>query len=115
MSLPRHERSWSDRPLDEDALAMEKWALKGFQEHELVLSPAQRYTYGLTVGEADALVNRYSGRCYICSEPGRDVDHDHVTGKVRGFLCNPCNRMLGSAYDDPGILRSGATYLEEAR
>jgi len=34
--------------------------------------------------------------CYICkSRPGDQVDHDHKTGKFRGFLCGPCDRGVG--------------------
>ena len=40
------------------------------------------------------------------------VDHCHKTGKIRGLLCSTCNLMIGNAYDNPEILRSGANYLE---
>jgi len=52
--------------------------------------------------------------CDICKvkEP-RDVDHDHVTGKVRGFLCRACNLSLGTAQESPELLRRMASYLEE--
>lgn len=36
------------------------------------------------------------GRCEICQRDGWvDVDHDHVSGKVRGLLCRGCNVSLG--------------------
>lgn len=62
------------------------------------------------------LYDEQEGRCAVCySElvPGRTtvVDHDHKTGRVRGFLCQRCNVVLGMAGDDPGVLRSAIRYL----
>lgn len=52
--------------------------------------------------------------CVICgsAEP-LVVDHDHKTGKVRGMLCNHCNRGLGHFRDDPELLHFAAIYLQE--
>ena len=50
--------------------------------------------------------------CVICgSKEQLVVDHDHVTGKVRGMLCNHCNRGLGHFRDDPVLLEFAAQYL----
>lgn len=54
--------------------------------------------------------------CEICgSPPGkRDLhwDHDHVSGKHRGWLCFTCNVGLGAFKDNPDILRAAAVYIE---
>lgn len=42
------------------------------------------------------------------------VDHDHVTGKVRGLLCRQCNSALGFAGDNPERLERLARYLRTA-
>jgi Recombination endonuclease VII len=55
--------------------------------------------YGLTDAEYDGIWEDQGGVCAICGQPPTNnllaVDHDHVTGRVRGLLCAPCNRHLG--------------------
>ena len=68
--------------------------------------------YGLTRQAFDELVNQQHGTCAICEKQAKlFVDHDHVTGKVRGLLCNMCNRALGGFYDDPKRLHRAAEYI----
>lgn len=43
---------------------------------------------------------------------GLAVDHDHLTGKVRGFLCSSCNMALGMMDDDPEMIRNLLEYIE---
>ena len=50
--------------------------------------------------------------CVICGAAETlVVDHDHKTGKIRGMLCNHCNRGLGHFRDDPMLLEFAAQYL----
>lgn len=50
--------------------------------------------------------------CAICGAPSEHLDHDHVTGKLRKFLCQPCNIGIGCFSDSPERLRTAADYLE---
>lgn len=42
------------------------------------------------------------------------VDHDHVSKKIRGLLCQQCNTGLGYFKDNPLSLRAAATYVERS-
>lgn len=70
--------------------------------------------WGLTVEEYDILS---FGVCPICkSGPTKlQYDHDHLTGKLRRFICGSCNKGLGLFKDDPELLRKAAEYLDSHR
>ena len=74
--------------------------------------------YGLTEAEWDKLVEEQADRCAICrtDKPGGrgerwHIDHDHVTGQVRGLLCHRCNMGIGFFGDDPVIIEAAARYV----
>ena len=43
------------------------------------------------------------------------LDHDHETGKFRGWICNPCNMGLSRFGDDPETLEKAKQYLTNPR
>src|SRR4051794_1976907 len=60
----------------------------------------------------ERLVQRQGGICPICrSAAPAHVDHDHVTGVVRGILCADCNTGMGQLRDDPWVVRRAIEYL----
>lgn len=75
-------------------------------------------TYGLAPGDYERLLASQGGRCAIlgCRATGQTkrlaVDHNHVTGEVRGILCGPHNQLIGYNRDNPDTFRSLADYLE---
>lgn len=70
-------------------------------------------SYGLDETGLQALIDSQGGLCALCRErPAAHVDHDHVTGAVRGVLCFNCNGGLGQFKDRPDILRAAIDYLE---
>ena len=77
--------------------------------------------YGLTIDEYNSMFNAQNGKCAICgsygdeSKPHRKlyIDHNHMTGNVRGLLCHKCNFMIGQANDDTSILQKGIDYLRK--
>jgi hypothetical protein len=69
--------------------------------------------YGFTEEMARAWLQRQKTEgCAVCgAEGGLHLDHDHKTGKPRGFLCGNCNRALGLLEDDPARIEKLRTYV----
>lgn len=81
--------------------------------------------FGITVAQYDALLEAQGGLCAVCRKEetviGRGglvkplaVDHNHVTGQVRGLLCQRCNFAIGLLADSPEHLHSAIAYLSRA-
>lgn len=75
--------------------------------------------YGVSLEEYNAMLVAQGHRCGICggTKPGVrikyfSVDHCHTTGKVRGLLCERCNRGVGHFSDNVGHLRRAIKYLK---
>jgi hypothetical protein len=75
---------------------------------------------GMSRKDYDDIAKQQNGVCAICKKPetGKNqwgikrlaVDHDHITGKFRGLLCQSCNIKLG-VLDDHEFVQSALTYL----
>lgn len=74
--------------------------------------------YGITPNEYRALYYAQGGKCYVCrNATGKarrlGVDHDHLTGEVRGLVCTgsinamTCNRLI-AIYNRDQLYRAAA-------
>ncbi|KKL66251.1 hypothetical protein LCGC14_2146860 [marine sediment metagenome] len=80
-----------------------------------------KHQCGITLEEYEAMAEQQFHRCAICGDYetrsnrggilNLNVDHDHKTGKIRGLLCNRCNRVLGMVKDDQTVLTEMKNYL----
>ena len=65
--------------------------------------------YGLSPEEFDSLPDH----CEICgSVENLCIDHDHITGRVRGTLCGRCNTALGMLQEDVERMGSMINYIK---
>lgn len=109
-------KSWYEDPSSE---AKSKNAERNRHRSTNVLSPEDRRAkslrrYGLTYEEYVARRNKFDNLCEVCqTRSSVAVDHDHVTGKVRGILCHQCNQALGLMLDRSDILRRAIEYLNK--
>ena len=116
-----------------NALRAKKWSTKscgcalGCYEHkkkirknpESVITFLTRIKswYNIYPKDWTNLVLRSNGRCELCSKQfvnasyDLNIDHDHITGKVRGLLCSKCNKNL-FIVEDQIFCAKAIVYLE---
>lgn len=121
-----------------DGIARKKY----YQENEKGREKAYRNArnrmlqskYGITIEDFEIMLTKQGNKCGICGihideakandglKSGIDnrprefsVDHCHATGKVRGLLCNECNRGIGMIGDTSDALYKAYKYLLQAK
>src|SRR3990167_9181051 len=53
------------------------------------------------------------GICKICGRyKPLDIDHDHLSSRLRAMLCRACNLGLGMFQDNPDLLTRASEYLK---
>jgi len=76
--------------------------------------------YGIDAVEYYRIFEEQNGKCAICQvhqdslKQRLAVDHNHITGAVRGLLCRPCNQAIGVLKCDSGteVLLKAIAYIE---
>jgi hypothetical protein len=75
--------------------------------------------FNITLDQYNEIFNKQNGCCMICEKPQSEfpkalcVDHNHQTGKIRGLLCDKCNKGIGFLNDDINILLNAIQYLKD--
>jgi hypothetical protein len=71
--------------------------------------------YGISPEDFERMKSSQGGLCAICllHMKAPYVDHDHLTGKVRGLLCSRCNSLLAGV-ERREWLMSAKRYLRNA-
>lgn len=72
--------------------------------------------YELTQEKFNIIFEFQDRRCAICrtsipSKRGWVIDHDHLTGEVRGILCHKCNLGIGLLLDNINVVYKAYDYL----
>jgi hypothetical protein len=74
--------------------------------------------YGIDLKFYNYLFKQQQSKCAICGtdNPGWremfSVDHNHLTGEIRGLLCNNCNAGLGYFQENIIFLQSAINYIK---
>lgn len=77
----------------------------------------RRRHYKIEPEQYKELWNKQRGMCGICmkklvEDRSTHIDHNHISGHVRGLLCHHCNTALGLFKEDAITLRAAISYME---
>lgn len=73
--------------------------------------------YGFSAETCERMWKKQGHKCAVCGWKTRKpvVDHDHVTGRLRGILCSNCNSGIGMLGDTIEGLEKAILYLEQVK
>lgn len=72
----------------------------------------------MTIEKYNEILESQNHKCAVCNKPSSffkkalGVDHNHITGKYRGILCDNCNRALGYLKESEEIIINLLNYVK---
>lgn len=94
-----------------------KWRKKNRQAiNERGKVHQRKRKFGISAEQYNKMLSDQCGLCEICKRKdfrNLAVDHNHVTGKIRGLLCTRCNIGMGFFEEDVERLLQAQIYLRK--
>lgn len=105
-----YQKQWRKRNARRVCEYQKKWQAEHREMHLAYRRRTQiKKLYGLNPEQYNSLI---ANGCQICGSTDKlHVDHDHKTTRVRGALCQHCNRGLGGFKDNLDLLKAAVRYL----
>ena len=100
---------------------LQKKSYQYYREHKIEATIRARQhhlkKYNLSMEDYKNLTLKQNGVCAICGdtnnlEKNLYIDHCHISGNIRGLLCQRCNTAIGLLKDNVLILQKAINYLE---
>jgi len=118
------QKIWLENNREKHKCKSKEW----YQNNKLkVKNCYYQRVFGITLEGYTTLLSQQNFSCAICGskEPGASlksgkgyknfaVDHNHLTGKIRGLLCRGCNVGIGNLKDNPELLEKAAAYIRNS-
>lgn len=132
-SMKKARKKWEDNNRDKlNAARREYYSRPEVKEHRRAIVKKKKaegtykfyyikFKYGLTRLDFENLLKSQDHKCAICfneitwGDRKTHIDHCHTTGKIRGILCEQCNKGLGCFKDNENALRNAINYLLKSR
>lgn len=108
-----------EKYLEKNRISSAKFRSLNKDSYKLSVKMSTYKKLGITITKEEYL-NLYEeqeGKCKICNmiptghKKSLCLDHDHITLKVRGLLCDNCNTALGKFKDNIHLLQNAINYL----
>lgn len=109
------EKEWRKKNIVKSRERIRKW----YKDNpEKARSAKLKSGYGINLDDYNQIFDSQNGLCAICKEKEIRgtylcVDHNHITGKVRGLLCSKCNSAIGYLNEDIDIFLEAIKYLKK--
>lgn len=119
---PDKEKEYHDNYREDNRQKAKEYARR-YNHSDKARNKAYLRNYNITLEDYNRMLEEQGNVCKICLQPEQMlhkgnpkrlcVDHDHITGRVRGLLCQRCNTTLGRYEDNPELMKNLISYLEE--
>jgi hypothetical protein len=113
-----YQRKWNQENPEYQKKYAKEWRKNNPDKMRAISRRLWLAKFNLTEEQYLQLFITQDNRCAICNthkddlNRGLHIDHDHVSGKVRGLLCMNCNTALGKLNDNIVLFERAVTYLK---